>query len=44
LGGVTIYPQNAVIVSSVHPLLPMSHSGKRPSDLAPHSYTFFLLL
>ena len=44
LGGGTIHPQNAVIVSVVHLLLPMSQSGKRPSDLAPHSYTLFVLL
>ena len=44
LGGGTIHPQNAVIVSVVHLLLPMSQSGKRPSDLAPHFYTLFLVL
>jgi len=44
LGGFTIHPQNAVIVSFVHLLIPMSQSGKRPSDLAPHFYTLFVLL
>jgi hypothetical protein len=44
LGGFTIHPQNAVIISFVHLLIPMSQSGKRPSDLAPHFYTLFVLL
>jgi len=44
LGGVTMHTQNAVIVSFVHLLIPMSQSGKRPWDLAPHFYTLFLLL
>ena len=44
LRGTLIHTQNAVIVSFVHLLLPMSQSRKRPSDLALHFYTLFVLL
>ena len=44
LGGVTIHPQHAIVVSLIHFLLPTPLSGKRSSDLTPHSYALRLFL